>query len=229
MNSDTSFDQFVITRKRKKYKFAVFNSLDNCYNDDNLAELQQILTNSNTPLTVEIGAGSALFLTKLAELHPDRHYLAIDRKSDRLYHGAKLAKQLGLTNINYLWSNARNINTIIADGAVDELWITFPDPWPQESNIKHRLTNPKYLAQYQRILAKDGKLNFKTDNQPLFDWSVEQFDNTWHITHQTHDLHNDAEINQFNTDATIMTSYEERYTAEGKPICYLQAIKSAAK
>ena len=212
---------YIITRKRKLYKFAAFQSLGNCYDDQTWPEIKSTITN-HRPLIVEVGAGSGLFLTELARRHPDRQYLAIDRKSDRLYRGAKLASDEGLANIAYLWSNARNLASLLPAGSVDELWITFPDPWPQESNIKHRLTNPQFLAQYHKLLSHNGQLKFKTDNQPLFDWSVGQFDDNWQIIHQTHDLHHDPSIST-NDDARVMTTYEQRYTRDGKLICYLVA------
>lgn len=216
-------DDFIITRKRKLYKFAVFQNMANCYDDRNWPNVKEEIVNSRRPLTIEVGAGTALFLTELAHRHPDRQFIAIDRKSDRLYKGAKLANELGLTNIAYLWSNARNLASLLPDGSVSEIWLTFPDPWPQESNIKHRLTNPKFLGQYHKLLKADGVLNFKTDNHPLFDWSAQQFNNQqWQIIHLTHDLHGDDSVDN---DAKIMTTYEERYVGEGKKICYLSAVK----
>ena len=216
-------DDFIITRKRKLYKFAVFQNMTNCYDDRSWSNVKKEIVNNGQPLTIEVGAGTALFLTELARQHPDQRFIAIDRKSDRLYKGAKLANELGLTNIVYLWSNARNLASLLPNGSVSEIWLTFPDPWPQESNIKHRLTNPKFLEQYHKLLKADGVLNFKTDNRPLFDWSAQQFDNNqWHITHLTHNLHSD---NAVDDDAKIMTTYEERYVGEGKPINYLRAQK----
>lgn len=216
-------DDFIITRKRKLYKFAVFQNMTNCYDDRSWPNMKEKIVDGGQPLTIEVGAGTALFLTELARQHPDQRFIAIDRKSDRLYKGAKLANELGLTNIVYLWSNARNLASLLPDNSVSEIWLTFPDPWPQESNIKHRLTNPKFLGQYHKLLKADGALNFKTDNHPLFDWSAQQFDNNqWHITHLTHNLHSD---NAVDDDAKIMTTYESRYVSEGKPINYLQAQK----
>ena len=225
-NQPLNPNDFIITRKRKLYKFAAFRNLANCY-DDQHWQADQPLQDVSRPLVIEIGAGTALFLTKLAQDQPAKQFVAIDRKSDRLYKGAKLATELNLTNIVYLWSNARNLISLLGANSVQELWITFPDPWPQESNTKHRLTNPKFLAEYYRLLAQDGTLNFKTDNRPLFDWSVEQFDsNHWQITQLTHDLHHTDGIS---SAAKIMTTYEERYVADGKPINYLQAIKRPDK
>ena len=216
-------DDFVITRKRKLYKFAAFQNMDNCYDDNSWGNIKNQILDNRQPITLEVGAGTALFLTKLAQAHPDQQFIAIDRKSDRLYKGAKLADELGLVNIVYAWSNAHNLSSLLPTGSVAEIWITFPDPWPQESNIKHRLTNQQFLDQYRKLLTDDGILNFKTDNQALFDWSVQQFTRPWQIIYQTHNLHNDQQISNINPDATVMTTYEERYVSEGKSICYLRA------
>ena len=216
-------DDFIITRKRKLYKFVAFQNMDNCYDDNSWKNVKNQILDNRSPITLEVGAGTALFLTKLAQAHSDQQFIAIDRKSDRLYKGAKLANELGLTNIVYLWSNAHNLSSLLPTGSVAEIWITFPDPWPQESNIKHRLTNQQFLNQYRKLLTDDGVLNFKTDNQALFDWSAQQFTHPWQIIHQTHNLHKDQQISAINPDATVMTTYEERYVSEGKSICYLQA------
>ena len=217
-------DDFIITRKRKLYKFAAFRNLPNCHNDDSWTTIKKAILDNNRPITLEIGAGTALFSTKLAELHNDRQFIAIDRKSDRLYKGAKLANELGLSNIIYLWSNARNVSSLLPASSVQSIWITFPDPWPQESNIKHRLTNPKFLNQYYKLLTDNGTLNFKTDNCELFNWSIQQLDGRqWQLNYLTNDLHSDGTM--INQDAAVMTTYEERYVAEGKPICYLRASR----
>lgn len=222
-NQTVNPNDFIITRKRKLYKFAAFQNMANCYDDRNWPNAQGQIVHDSRQLTVEVGAGTALFLTELARLHPERQFVAIDRKSDRLYKGAKLAGELKLDNIVYLWSNARNLASLLPEESVSEIWLTFPDPWPQESNIKHRLTNQKFLKQYHKLLRTDGVLNFKTDNRPLFDWSAEQFDNEqWHITHLTHNLHDDSSASD---DAKIMTTYESRYVSEGKKINYLSAEK----
>lgn len=215
-------DDYIITRKRKLYKFALFQTMTNCYDDQSWGEAKsKIVTKS--PLIAEVGAGSGLFLTKLASLHPDKHYLAIDRKSDRLVQGAKKAVTDKVVNINYLWSNADNLGRLLPAGCVDEIWLTFPDPWPQESNYRKRLTAPKYLSQYEKLLAVDGVLRFKTDNKELFDWSKEQLaTNGYKVVFSTDNLHGDNRLATDN-DALVMTSYEARYIKEGKKICYLVA------
>lgn len=215
-------NDFIITRKRKLYKFAVFQTMANCYDDSKWTQAKESILLHKQPITVEIGAGSGLFLTELAKRHPERQFIAIDRKSDRLYQGAKQAIIDKLDNIVYLWSNASNLKNLLPISQIQTIWLTFPDPWPQESNIKHRLTNPQFLTQYHQLLTPTGRLNFKTDNRELFDWSVQQFGHQWTIDIITHNLHANDQIDS-SADARVMTSYEKRYVGEGKSICYLQA------
>lgn len=211
---------FIITRKRKLYKFASFNNLDNCFNESTWLDNQDAILNSGKPINLEIGAGTALFSTKLAQLHPDQIFIAIDRKSDRLYTGAKLANELKLTNAYYIWLNVINLNRAFPDNSISQIWITFPDPWPQESNAKHRLTNAKRLVEYHKLLSSNGWLNFKTDNRPLFDWSISQLNEKWQIAFVTNNLHQNDNAP---SDSLVTTTYEERYISEGKPINYLLA------
>lgn len=216
---------YIITRRRKRYKFALFQTMANCYDD---SSWDKTLLSDRVPLSVEVGAGSAVFLTDLAEAHPGRHYLAIDRKSDRLVTGARRASERQLNNITYLWSNAMNLCRLLPHGSIDELWLTFPDPWPQESNCKKRLTAPQFLAQYKKLLAPSGTLKFKTDNQALFDWSTAELAKaSFTITSSTRDLHHDTTIPP-ESDARQMTTYEARYHKQGKTIYYLEAKLSVA-
>lgn len=215
-------NDFIITRKRKLYKFASFNNLNNCFDEASWLKQRQHILNDNRPICLEIGAGTALFSTKLAQQSPERLFLAIDRKSDRLYTGAKLANELRLNNIYYIWLNANNISRLVPNNSIDEIWITFPDPWPQDSNAKHRLTNRSKLDIYRQLLKVGGRLKFKTDNRPLFDWSLTQFDSHWQIDYLTNNLHQDDNAP---ADATVTTTYEERYMAEGKPInCLIATV-----
>lgn len=217
-------DDFIITRKRKLYKFAAFSNMPNCYNETEWIAKRSSLLDNQRQITLEIGAGSALFSTKLAALFPERLFIAVDRKSDRLYAGAKLAVEQRLANIYYIWTNADNLTRLFPTESIGKIWITFPDPWPQDSNIKHRLTNAKRLNQYVQLLKPTGKLAFKTDNKALFDWSLTQLNKNWQIEFLTSNLHATSQ-SQIGIEPTTTTSYEERYVAEGKQINYLLASK----
>ena len=211
MNIDPSLepDNYIITRKRKLYKFASFARLANCYSETRWQEVKQSILHSSLPVTLEVGAGDGLFLTKLAEAHPERQFIALDRKSDRLYRGAKLANESKLTNILYLWSNADNLRRLLPDQLVQIIWLTFPDP-------------RQHLLSYHQLLTPNGQLKLKTDNDNLFDWSVQQFTTEkWRIDQLSHDLYGD----KIAGDATVKTTYEELYLSEGKKINYLAVSK----
>jgi len=211
-------DDLVITRRRKKYKFAKFNELENCFQFDEWTGGEKNL--SGDKIIVEIGAGSALFLVELARLHPDNFYIAIDIKSDRLYRGARKASEESIKNIIFIRSDIWRLNDILPKDSVDEIWLTFSDPYPRKSDAKHRLTSPRFLEIYKNVLHRSGKLHFKTDNQPLFDWSLEQFEqNGWKIESLSRDLHK----SNLSDEYKIMTTYEEKFVNEGLQIYFADA------
>ena len=213
-------EDFVITRRRKLYKFARFDEYETCYHLEEWLEsaARKRLVKGKGDLVVEIGAGSALFSVELARRYPDKIFVAVDIKGDRLYQGARAAEQLKLGNITFVRADIARITEIIPPQAAAEIWLTFPDPWPPKSDARHRLTAPSYLAYYREILArKDGALHFKTDNSPLFEWSLGQFaQNGWQTEFMTRDLHSFEALDE----AKTMTSYEKRFVTDGLKINY---------
>lgn len=221
-------DKFVITRRRKKYKFAKFDEFTNCFHLD---EWREFVSSDHTTygrnLIIEIGAGSALFLLELAKLHLENFYIAIDIKGDRLYRGARQALENDIKNIVFVRSEIQYLLEIIPKSSLSDIWITFPDPHANEDQTRltktgdnKRLTAPRYLDLYRQSLRRDGVLHFKTDNQPLFDWSVAQIQqNGWKIGQLTRDLHG----SDLSSEYKVMTSYEEKFVADGLPIYYLAA------
>jgi len=205
--------EFIITRKRKKYKFALYNNHPLCFEVDEWKD--------QSPATIlEIGAGTGLFAVELAAKFPDRQVLAIDVKADRLITGAKLASERGLTNIRFLRAHVDQLHDVIPPQSVEKLWVTFSDPFPKERYAKHRLTHPRFLAFYKTVLRPHGLLYFKTDAKNLFTWSLEQFVREgWRIEMLYFDLHeSDAP-----SDYKIMTTYETRFVNKGLPIYFLEA------
>jgi len=206
--------EFIITRKRKKYKFALYNNHPLCFEVDEWKD--------QSPATIlEIGAGTGLFAVELAAKFPDRQVLAIDVKADRLITGAKLASERGLTNIRFLRAHVDQLHDVIPPQSVEKLWVTFSDPFPKERYAKHRLTHPRFLDFYKKALRTNGALYFKTDAKMLFDWSLEQLvTKGWTIKALTFDLHNSSLLD----DYKIMTTYERRYVNEGLKINFLKAL-----
>lgn len=217
-------EHFIITRKRKKYRFARFADAANCFEIDNWT-----MPATDKPITLEVGAGTALFSVEMATRHPERFYIALDVKADRLQKGAYEALDRGLTNVQFVRIHAMQLDERVSLKA-DEIWVTFPDPHPKKRSAKHRLLHPLFLQQYRNILDQRGKLLFKTDNHALFDWSLEQLvTHGWHITALTYDLHSvEPEVIPENADARIKTTYEVRFTTEGLPTHFLVALPDVA-
>lgn len=169
---------------------------------------------------LEMGAGTGLFSVALAGLDLAK-YVAVDVKADRLQKGAYAAEEAGRKNVRFLRARADQLETVVPSHTLTKIWVTFPDPFPKERSAKHRLTHPQYLSLYNRLLAKDGALYFKTDAHDLFTWSLEQLvASGWRIEELSFDLH-DSELSD---TYKLQTTYEQRYVGEGKPIHFVKAL-----
>lgn len=208
-------NDFIITRKRKKYKFAKFFNAPNCF---------EFTEWSRQPVDVmEIGAGTGLFSVELAARYPEKIFLALDVKADRLQKGAYAALEKGLKNICFVRARADQIDQLVAAHSLSEIWITFSDPFPRKRSAGRRLTHPNFLAKYAVLLGQDGTLKIKHDNLDFFTWSLEQLvAEKWRINELSFDLH-DA---PFETDAKILTTYEQRWLDEGRKTNYLAADRA---
>lgn len=198
-------EDFIITRKRKLYKFALFTNSSLCFEFDDW-DYRFI------PDTIEIGAGTGLFSVELAAMYPDRTFVAVDVKADRLQKGAQLADKKKLTNIRFLRARADQLVEIFKPSIIHTIWLTFPDPFPRKRSAGRRLTHPAYLAQYRQLLAPNGSLLFKHDNVDFFHWSLEQLvADGWRIRELSFDLHE----SELAGDYKILTTYERRWLNEG--------------
>ncbi len=206
---------FIITRKRKKYRFALFHNADNCF------ELDEWEPRAEKNLVVEIGAGTALFLVELATRHTEQIFIALDVKADRLQKGARVALERGLANIFFVRARADQLLEVVKPGTVQDIWLTFSDPFPKKRDAKRRLTYPKFLDIYKNAhMSKNARLLMKTDSHELFDWSLEQLVSSgWCLTQLTYDLHD----SDFSEDFKVMTSYERKWTRQELSICCVVA------
>lgn len=160
-------NDFIITKKRKKYRFALFHNNPLCFECEEWKD-------QGPPQVLEVGAGTGLFSVSLAEAEPHTSHLAIDVKADRLQTGARLAHDKGLTNIRFLRARIGLLSEFIAPRSLEAVWITFPDPFKKDRMAKHRLTHSHFLEIYEAVLKPGSALYFKTDATALFDWSLEQ-------------------------------------------------------
>ncbi len=174
---------------------------------------------NQNPLRVEIGMGKGQFLLTLAQQNPDVNYVGIEKYSSVLIRALARQEELKLQNLRLIRYDAETIDELFADGEVDRIYLNFSDPWPKDRHAKRRLTSDRFLARYARILAPEGRVEFKTDNVDLFDFSLESAENCgWTLSEVTRDLHNSPAA-----EGNVMTEYEERFSALGNPICRLVA------
>lgn len=175
---------------------------------------KEVFGNDN-PIRIEIGMGKGKFITTLAEQNPDINYIGIEKYSSVLIRAIEKREELEIDNLFFIRMDAETITDVFAEGEVDKIYLNFSDPWPKDRHAKRRLTSKEFFGRYDVILKKDGFVEFKTDNNMLFDFSLEQVPLAgWTITEFTRDLHNDEKMNQGN----VMTEYEERFSAKGNPI-----------
>ena len=175
--------------------------------------------NNDHPLHVEIGMGKGKFIIELAQRHPQINYLGIERYPSVLLHGIKKQESLQLPNLYFLCLDARILPEIFAPEEVSRIYLNFSDPWPKDRHAKRRLTSPAFMTVYDQILEKNGFIEFKTDNQKLFSYSLESIPSSgWKITESTYDLHHSAMALD-----NVMTEYETKFSSLGNPICKLIA------
>lgn len=176
------------------------------------------------PLHIEVGMGKGRFMMDMARLHPDVNYVGIEMYDSVLLRAVQKREQLEeeLTNLYFIRMDAKNLPECFGEGEVDRIYLNFSDPWPKDRHAKRRLTSRQFLERYDKILEKDGRIEFKTDNRPLFDFSLEEVEaSKWKLEAHTFDLHHDEVMMEGN----VMTEYEEKFSSIGNPIHKLIAVR----
>lgn len=174
------------------------------------------------PIHIEIGMGKGRFLMNMAKTYPEINYIGIERYTSILIKAIKKMEAEPLSNLYFMCMDAANLEQTFTPGEVDRIYLNFSDPWPKERHARRRLTSVEYLRRYNTVLSPDGLLEFKTDNEYLFDFSLESIKEAgWELLGCTRNLHQDIHMNQGN----IMTEYEEKFSAQGNPIYKLIACR----
>lgn len=177
----------------------------------------EIFGNDN-PVYIEIGMGKGNFILEQARRNPDINYVGIEKYSSVLIKALwkrEKREEYQIENIRFIRMDAENIGRYFGKDEVAKIFLNFSDPWPKDRHAKRRLTSKQFLKRYEGILKKDGLVEFKTDNNDLFDFSLEQVEEAgWDLLAVTRDLHNDPVLNEGN----IMTEYEAKFSAEGQSI-----------
>ena len=175
------------------------------------------------PLTLEVGCGKGEYTVGLAQRHPNRNFLGLDIKGERIWRGSTRAEEMGLTNVGFVRMRAEALAAQFGPGELDEIWITFPDPRPRDRDIKRRLTSPRFLGLYEQLLTPGGLLHLKTDNEGLFEFTLERLAARSGATveRSTRDLYAETGV-EFAEAKAIQTNFEGKYRAVGVPIKYVQ-------
>jgi len=171
---------------------------------------------NDNPIYIEVGMGKGRFIMELARQNPQINYLGIEIYQSVLLRALQKAeKEEALPNLLFICMDARELPEVFGKGEVGRIYLNFSDPWPKDRHAKRRLTSHQFLERYDKILADDGQIEFKTDNQKLFEFSLEEAGNLpWQVKEHTFDLHHDEQMNMGN----VMTEYEEKFSGQGNPI-----------
>jgi len=175
---------------------------------------------SINPVVLELACGKGEYTVNLAQLFPNKNFIGVDYKGNRIWRGAKTALEEGVPNVAFLRIQIETLIEYFGAGEIDEIWITFPDPQPQLSREKKRLTSQRFLNMYTAILKTGGCINLKTDNDDFYVYTVGKVDElklNMHI--QTDDLYHSAYADDV---LSIKTYYEKKYLKENKNINYIK-------
>ncbi|MDR2501754.1 MAG: tRNA (guanosine(46)-N7)-methyltransferase TrmB [Oscillospiraceae bacterium] len=160
-------------------------------------------------LRLELGCGKGKFICEFAAAEPDTLFLGLEKVPDALVVAMERAARENLPNVRFISRDAARLTELFAPGEVSRMYINFCDPWPGKKRAKRRLTSPGFLALYRETLAPGGEIRFKTDNLPLFEYSLETFSQCgFSLSEVTRDLHGGGV-------AEIMTDYEAKFHAQG--------------
>lgn len=173
------------------------------------------LFGNDRPIHIEVGMGKGRFLMTLAAQNPYINFIGIERYTSVLLRALQKMEKEPVSNLVFLCMDARQLEEVFDQEEVSKIYLNFSDPWPKDRHARRRLPSREFLARYDKILKKEGRLEFKTDNRKLFDFAVEELEPAgWKAEKITYDLHSDQEMMQGN----VMTEYEEKFSRAGNPI-----------
>ena len=179
---------------------------------------QEIFKNT-APLYIEIGMGKGQFILEMARRNPDKNFIGIEKYSSGLVRALEKCEENPPENLRFIRMDAEMILDVFAPDEISGIYLNFSDPWPKDRHAKRRLTYRDFWNRYREILKKDGQVIFKTDNRPLFDFSLEEVEAAgWHLMNVTYDLHHSEYA-----EGNVMTEYEAKFSALGNPIHRLVA------
>ncbi len=208
--------------KNKLKKFNQYETFANTYDARNLlkGKWHEEVFKNNKPITVELACGRGEYVIGLAKLYPERNFIGVDVKAARMWEGAKYAIENNLPNVAFIRIQIDFLKEYFAPNEIAEIWITFPDPQPQKTREKQRLTSPKFLGQYFELLGTNRPINLKTDSDSFFKYTL---DTITPINAQIKELlFNIDDKEELQEELKITTYYERKWRAENIAIKYVR-------
>ncbi|MBC7384471.1 MAG: tRNA (guanosine(46)-N7)-methyltransferase TrmB [Bacteroidia bacterium] len=209
--------------KDKLRRFAEFQSFKNCFDFPYhmKGKWHRDYFKNNNPIVLELGCGKGEYTVALSEAFPQKNFIGIDLKSNRMWVGAKMALEYKRPNVAFIRMVIEKLSEHFEQGEADEIWITFPDPFSKDRHEKHRLTNPLFLKIYKTVLKSNGIINFKTDDDGLFNYTCELL-NVLKIDplQVVKNVHGSNQADPFVRD--IQTHYEKLFSAKGRTIKFIK-------
>lgn len=210
--------------KDKLRKFTEIDTFHNVYQMEEGKALQGKWASehfkNDHPVVLELACGKGEYSVNMAKFFPEKNFIGIDLKGNRIWRGARTGVDENITNLAFLRIQIEDIAEYFGKDEITEIWITFPDPQPQDSREKKRLTFPGFLNKYKGILKQGGKINLKTDNDGLYAYTVEKVEELNLICHKKTDQLYTSEY--YDDVLKIKTHYERIYLKQDKNINYIQ-------
>ncbi len=185
--------------------------------EKNKGKWSEIFGNGN-PIHIEIGCGKGSFVVGMAKMYPDVNFIAIEKVEDVIVMAMEKAIAEGVTNVRFMDLDAERIEDFFEKGEIKRIYLNFSDPWKKSKQAKRRLTHKNFLDRYKNVLNNGDYIWFKTDNQKLFEFSLNSFtQENFKLQNITLDLHNSG------FEGNVVTEYEQRFLDLGQPIYRLEA------
>lgn len=186
-------------------------------NENHILNFKELFKNDN-PVYLEVGSGKGQFACTFASENPEKNILCVERNRNVLILAIDSARKTGLNNIRFLCGTAEYLPSYISEKSVEGIFLNFSCPFPKHRHIAHRLTNPRFLEIYKKVLKTDGAIYQKTDNMHFFEYSIEMLSQSgFKLSNVSLDLHNS------NFEGNIVTEYEQKFSSMGLPIYRLEA------
>lgn len=208
--------------KDKLKRFAEIKSFPNVFelNPIHKGKWREDFFKNSNPVILELGCGRGEYTLSLAKYFPTKNFIGIDIKGARIWRGAKSGIEENITNMAFLRIEIEHLADYFSEQEVDEIWITFPDPQPQISREKKRLTYIRFLEMYKKVLKPNGIVHLKTDNDGLYEYTLERLQSANQpILRHSNNLYEEEWLDEL---LSIQTTYEKKYRSIGKNINYIQ-------